>query len=114
MNELCHDRLGQLCVDLKLAGVMDAYPALAAQASEGEHSFTDFLESLLIAERDFLRARSSATLVRMAGFPAIQTLEGEPLRPPLFRGQWRATSSSRARPRSARASSWTPAKTYRV
>jgi DNA replication protein DnaC len=75
MNALSHDRLAQLCEDLKLAGIMDAYPALAARASEEEQSFTDFLEGVLVAERDFRRARSAATLVRMAGFPAVKTLE---------------------------------------
>ena len=75
MNALSYDRLARLCEDLKLAGIMDAYPALAARASEEDQSFTDFLEGVLVAERDFRRARSAATLVRMAGFPAIKTLE---------------------------------------
>ncbi len=75
MTALSHDRLARLCEEMKLAGIMDAYPALAAQASAEELSFTDFLESVLIAEREFRRARSAATLVRMAGFPAIKTLE---------------------------------------
>lgn len=75
MTALSHDRLARLCEEMKLAGIMDAYPALAAQASEEEQSFTDFLENVLVAERDFRRARSAATLVRMAGFPAIKTLD---------------------------------------
>lgn len=49
--------------------------ALAAAASEQEQSFTDFLENTLTAERDFRRARSAATLIRMAGFPAVKMLE---------------------------------------
>ena len=44
MNDLCHDRIAQLCEDLKLPGILDAYAALAAAASEEEQSFTDFLE----------------------------------------------------------------------
>ncbi|MFQ5438949.1 MAG: ATP-binding protein [Paracoccaceae bacterium] len=75
MTELSHDRLALLCEDLKLAGVAGSYAALASAASEQEQSFTDFLEQVLLAERDFRRARSAATLVRMAGFPAVKTLE---------------------------------------
>ena len=73
MNDLSHDRLTQLCEDLKLPGILDAYAAPAATASEQDHSFTDFLENALTAERDFRRARSAATLIRMAGFPAAKT-----------------------------------------
>lgn len=75
MTGLSHDRLIQLCEDLKLAGIAGNYPALAGAASEQGQSFTDFLEQVLLAERDFRRARSAATLVRMAGFPAVKTLE---------------------------------------
>ncbi len=69
------DRLTTLCEDLKLAGVSDSFAALATSAVESEQSFVDFLENVLIAERDGRRARSAATLVRMAGFPATKTLE---------------------------------------
>ena len=75
MSDLAHDRIEQLCDDLKLPGILDAYNALAAVAAEKEQSFTDFLENALCAERDFRRARSAATLIRMAGFPALKTLE---------------------------------------
>lgn len=75
MNTLSHDRLIQLCVDHKLPGIADSFPALASAASDESQSFTDFLEHVLVAERDFRRARSAATLVRMAGFPVIKTLE---------------------------------------
>jgi len=75
MTDLAHDRLVQLCEDLKLPGVADSYAALAATASEQGQSFTDYLEGVLLAERDFRRSRSAATMVRMAGFPAVKTLE---------------------------------------
>uniref|UniRef100_A4WYG7 IstB-like ATP-binding domain-containing protein n=1 Tax=Cereibacter sphaeroides (strain ATCC 17025 / ATH 2.4.3) TaxID=349102 RepID=A4WYG7_CERS5 len=75
MMDLAHDRLVQLCEDLKLHGVADGYAALAAAAAEQGRSFTDYLEAVLQAERDFRRARSAATMVRMAGFPAVKTLE---------------------------------------
>jgi DNA replication protein DnaC len=75
VTALSHDRLIQLCDDLKLVGIADSYAALAGSASEQALSFTDFLEGVLLAERDFRRSRSAATLVRMAGFPAAKTLE---------------------------------------
>lgn len=75
MTDLAHDRLVQLCEDLKLPGVADSYAALAAEASEQGRSFTDYLEGVLLAERAFRRTRSAATMVRMAGFPAVKTLE---------------------------------------
>lgn len=75
MTGLAHDRLVQLCEDLKLHGVADSYAALAAAAAEQVQSFTDYLAVVLQAERDFRRARSAATMVRMAGFPAVKTLE---------------------------------------
>lgn len=69
------DRIQTLCEELKLTGVAESYAALATQAADTEQSFSDFLENALIAERDCRRARSAATLVRMAGFPAIKTME---------------------------------------
>lgn len=75
MTDLAHDRLAQLCEELKIHGVADGYAALAAAAAEQGQSFTDYLEAVLHAERDFRRAWSAATMVRMAGFPAVKTLE---------------------------------------
>jgi DNA replication protein DnaC len=69
------DRVATLCEELKLAGVVESFAALATAAVETEQSFVDFLEDALIAERDSRRARSAATLIRMAGFPATKTLE---------------------------------------
>ena len=34
MSDLAHDRIEQLCDDLKLPGVLDAYSTLAAAAAE--------------------------------------------------------------------------------
>jgi len=69
------DRVMALCEELKLTGVSGSFASLATRAVETEQSFVDFLENALIAERDSRRARSAATLVRMAGFPVIKTLE---------------------------------------
>ncbi|MCP5365856.1 MAG: ATP-binding protein [Hyphomicrobiales bacterium] len=69
------DRLVELCNELKLAGLAESFSALATRAAETEQNFLDFLEEALVTERDCRRARSAATLVRMAGFPAVKTLE---------------------------------------
>ena len=69
------DRIQALCEELKLAGVAESFATLATRAVDTEQSFVDFLENALIAERDCRRARSAATLVRMAGFPAVKTME---------------------------------------
>lgn len=69
------ERLAALCAELRLAGVAESFAALATTAVEREQSFLDYLEAVLVAERDSRRARSAATLVRMAGFPATKTLE---------------------------------------
>jgi hypothetical protein len=49
--------------------------ALAGEASTKEWSFLDFLENALAHERETRQVRSRQTLVRMAGFPAIKTLD---------------------------------------
>lgn len=41
MTDLAHDRLVQLCEDLKLHGIADSYAALAATAAEQGQSFID-------------------------------------------------------------------------
>ncbi len=69
------DRIATLCEDLKLHGMAESFPVLASKAADTEQSFVDFLEETLIAERDCRRARSATTLIRMAGFPTIKTME---------------------------------------
>jgi hypothetical protein len=61
--------------ELRLAGVAAQYRALAQQAAEKHTLFTDFVEELLIAERESRRARASEMFARVAGFPAIKTLD---------------------------------------
>ena len=69
------DRIQALCEELRLPGVWENHGALVTSAAETEQSFVDFLEAALNAERDSRRARSAATMIRMAGFPATKTLE---------------------------------------
>ena len=46
-----HERVLELCNELRLGGVAAQYTALAQQAAEKRSSFTDFAEELLTAER---------------------------------------------------------------
>ena len=70
-----HERLIELCNELRLGGIAAQYPALAQNAAEKRTSFTDFLEELLVAERESRRARAREMFARVAGFPAIKTLD---------------------------------------
>jgi hypothetical protein len=47
-----HERLTELCNELRLGGIAAQYPALAQNAAEKRTSFTDFLKELLVAERE--------------------------------------------------------------
>ena len=70
-----HERVIELCGELRLSAIASQYSVLAQQAAEQHSSFTDFLESLLLAERESRRARARELFARMAGFPAIKTLD---------------------------------------
>jgi DNA replication protein DnaC len=70
-----HERLVELCGELRLSAIANQYPALAQQAAEQHSSFSDFLEALLVAERESRRARAREMFARVAGFPAIKTLD---------------------------------------
>jgi len=73
--ELQHQRIHELCDQLKLDAIVQSYPELAAKAAANQLSFTDFLESLLKSELTTRQRRSQQILCRTAGFPAIKTLE---------------------------------------
>jgi DNA replication protein DnaC len=48
----------------------------AQSAAAKAASFADFLEEILRAERDARRARAREMFARVAGFPAVKTLDG--------------------------------------
>ena len=75
MSELQHQRIAQLCAELRLGGLPDLYGALAQSAAAKEASYADFLEEALRAERDGRRARACEMFARVAGFPTIKTLD---------------------------------------
>jgi len=76
MTALQHQRIQTLCEQLKCQAIGDVYANLAETCAEQESSYIDYLEAVLKAEQDRRQARSRQTLAKLAGFPAIKTLEG--------------------------------------
>ena len=74
MTALQHEKIAELCTDLRLNGIIDAYAGLVQKAADDDWSHADFLEVVLKSEDAARRVRTQATLTRMAGFPAIKTL----------------------------------------
>jgi DNA replication protein DnaC len=76
MSGTQHQRIAELCAELRLSAVPDIYGGLAQKAASGDASFSDFLEETLRGEREVRRARAREMFARTAGFPAIKTLDG--------------------------------------
>lgn len=72
---LQHERIAVLCEELRLASIAQVYPELAQTAVAEDKSYADFLEGVLAAERAARQGRTRSTLTRLAGFPAIKTLD---------------------------------------
>ncbi|ATA18163.1 DNA replication protein DnaC [Gibbsiella quercinecans] len=72
---LQHERIARLCEALKLSFVAQGYGAAAQQAAKDETAYSDFLEALLREEVAGRNVRKQSMMTRMAGFPAIKTLE---------------------------------------
>ena len=76
MSDLQHQRIDELCQELRLGALASLYGPIAQDAAKRKNaSYADFLEEALRAERDARRVRSREMLSRTAGFPAIKTLD---------------------------------------
>ena len=75
MSGLQHARIAELCAELRLKVVDGAWPAAAQGAVAREATFGDFLEEVLRAEAEARQVRAKEMAARVAGFPAIKTLE---------------------------------------
>jgi len=64
-----------LCELLNLPFVAQAYPIAAQDAAQQDTAYSDFLERLLQAEVAGRNVRKQNMLTRLAGFPAIKTLD---------------------------------------
>jgi len=72
---LVHERIVKRCEQLNLPAIADGYSTAAQQQASTTASYPDYLLALLDTEYQARQARSRHTLVRMAGFPAIKTLD---------------------------------------
>lgn len=72
---LQHERINTLCERLNLPFVAQALGALAQQAARDQMAYSDFLEALLKEEAAGRTARKQSTMTRLAGFPAVKTLD---------------------------------------
>jgi DNA replication protein DnaC len=76
MNDLQHARIAALCGELRLKVMDGAWSAAAQAAVAREATFGDFLEDVLRTEAEARQVRAKEMAARVAGFPAIKTLEG--------------------------------------
>lgn len=72
---LQHERIADLCGQLKLTRLQTEWPGLAQKAAEAEASFGDFLEQVLVSEVLAREERKRTTLLKLSTMPAIKTLE---------------------------------------
>ena len=76
MSNLQHERITTLATELRLLAVPDLYGPIAQNAAtRKDASYADFLEDVLRAEREARHIRSRDMLTKMAGFPALKSLE---------------------------------------
>jgi DNA replication protein DnaC len=76
MSTLQHERITALAQELHLPALPDLYGAVAQSAAKRKDAtYADFLEEVLKGERDARRVRAREMLTRIAGFPALKTLE---------------------------------------
>jgi putative transposase len=72
---LQHERMLSLCETLSLPFVAQGYAVASQEAAEKETAYSDFLEGLLRTEAAGRQVRKQTMLTRLAGFPAIKTLD---------------------------------------
>ena len=72
---LQHDRIAEMCEQLKLVRLATDWPSLAQDAARDGASFADFLEKVLVSENHAREERKRIALTRLATMPVIKTLE---------------------------------------
>lgn len=72
---LQHERIASLCEELRLPFVAQGYGVAAQKAAAQGTSYSDFLEGLLRDEAAGRTVRKQSMMTRLAGFPAIKTLD---------------------------------------
>jgi DNA replication protein DnaC len=72
---LAHAKLQELCLNLGLDTLAQDFAGVAERAAKEEQPYTEFLEAALRVELQARLHRNRAMMTRVAGFPAIKTLE---------------------------------------
>jgi DNA replication protein DnaC len=75
VSALQHERITSLCQELRLKVVATSYAPIAQTVAAEAGTHGDFLEEVLRSEREARLARTREMCARVAGFPAIKTLE---------------------------------------
>lgn len=75
VRSLQHERINQLCKQLKFIHLANKWPALAKDAARDRLSFASFLEAVLTSEQAAREARRHEMLMRFAKMPSIKTLD---------------------------------------
>lgn len=65
----------KLCEELKLTTILEHYNEVSLTAAKESWNYSQYLEELLNREFDNRMDRSKYTLTKLAGFPAIKTIE---------------------------------------
>lgn len=68
-------RIHELCDQLGLEQIKLNYPHLSQEAAKQQLTFTDYLERVLQTELEGKHSRIRQSLTKLAGFPAIKTLD---------------------------------------
>ena len=72
---LQHERLAGLCDELKLPFIAQGYASVSQEAAKQRTGYSDYLERLLELESQGRLVRKQSMMTRLAGFPAIKTLD---------------------------------------
>ena len=67
--------IGQLCQELKLSSIQEQYSEISLLAAKESWNYSQYLHELLELEFNNRMNRSKHTLTKLAGFPAIKTIE---------------------------------------
>lgn len=69
------ERIADLCRQLGLYAINEAWPQVSERNLQSEGSYADFVEQLLMEELKAKGVRSQTTLLKFAGLPSIKTVE---------------------------------------
>ncbi len=70
-----NNNITRLCEELKLPTITDQYNEISLIAAKENWNYSQYLEELLRVEFSNKMDRSKSTLTKLAGFPAIKTME---------------------------------------